>query len=125
MSQHPQEQEDPYSTDAWMRNEVKLRSTPPDYLTNIEDDICEFPPEYPVYYFFYGTLTTPTTLQRIFDLPKAPKMRKAKLIGYGLAKWDDYPALIDGETGQQSPGYAHFVQNEEEAQKLANYETKA
>ncbi|KAJ5579894.1 uncharacterized protein N7459_005879 [Penicillium hispanicum] len=52
-------------------------------------------------------------------------MRKAKLIGYALAKWGDYPALIDGESGQEVPGYAYIVQNEEEAQKLTYYQTNA
>lgn len=131
MSQLPQGHEDTDSPDAWMRNEgltpyeVKLRSAPPDYLTNFEGDLCELPPEYPVYYFFYGTLTAPATLQRIIDLPEEPKMRKAKLIGYALAKWGDYPALIDGESGQEIPGYAYIVQTEEEAEKLAYYETNA
>lgn len=131
MSQHPRGQEDTDSPDAWMRNEgltpyeVKLRSAPPDYLTNIEEENCELPPKYPVYYFFYGTLTAPATLQRTIDLPEEPKMRKAKVIGYALAKWGDYPALVDGESGQEIPGYAYVVQTEEEAQKLAYYETNA
>ena len=52
-------------------------------------------------------------------------MRKAKLIGYALAKWGDYPALIDGESGQEVSGYAYLVQTKEEAEKLAYYETNA
>lgn len=52
-------------------------------------------------------------------------MRKAKFIGYALAKWGDYLALIDGEPGQEILGYAYIVQSEEEAQKLAHYETNA
>ncbi|KAJ5382866.1 hypothetical protein N7517_000777 [Penicillium concentricum] len=129
MSQHPRGQEDTDSS-SWMRNEglipdeVKLPSAP-DYLTNIKRDLNEFTPKYPVYYFFYGTLTAPVTLQRIIDLPEEPKMRKAKLIGYALAKWGDYPMLINREPGQEVPGYAYIVQNEEEAQKLAYYETNA
>ncbi|KAJ5951022.1 uncharacterized protein N7479_009435 [Penicillium vulpinum] len=111
MSQHAQEQE------------VAVRA--PDYLTNIKGDLCELPPEYPVYYFFYGTLTAPATLQRIIDLSEEPKMRKAKLIGYALAKWGDYPALIDGKSEQEISGYAYIVQTGEEAQKLACYETNA
>lgn len=131
MSHHPQGEEDTDSPDAWMRNEgltpyeVMLRSAPPDYLTDVEGDTCELPPEYPVYYFFYGTLTAPATLKRIIDLPEEPKMRKAKLVGYALGKWGDYPALIDGEPGQEVSGYAYIVQSEEEAQKLSYYETNA
>ncbi|KAJ5088301.1 hypothetical protein N7456_011917 [Penicillium angulare] len=131
MSEHSQEQEDTNSPDYWMRNEgltpyeVMLRSAPPDYLTNIEENICEFPPKYPVYYFFYGTLTTPAILKNTIDLPEEPKMRKAKVIGYALAKWGDYPALIDGDSGQDVHGYAYIVQTKEEAEKLASYETTA
>lgn len=80
-------------------------------------------PEFPIYYVFYEILTSPATLQRIVDLPEDPKMGKAKLVGYALEQWGDYPALIDGEQDQEVPGYAYFVQSEEEAQKFAYYET--
>ncbi|KAN0073374.1 hypothetical protein V8E54_008594 [Elaphomyces granulatus] len=105
--------------------EVMLRSAPPDYLTNLEGTTRELPPEYPVYYFFYGTLTAATNLKRIIDLQEEPRLRKAQLIGYALSKWGDYPALIDGKQGQLVSGYAYLVQCEEEAQKLAYYETNA
>lgn len=45
------------------------------------------PSEYPVYYFFYGTLTAPSTLKWILDLPEEPLLRKAQLTGYALGKW--------------------------------------
>ncbi|KAJ5804924.1 hypothetical protein N7474_010811 [Penicillium riverlandense] len=131
MSHRPQEGEDTDSPEAWMQNEgltpyeVMLRSAPSGYLSNIEGDLGKLPLQFPVYYFFYGTLTAPATLQRIIDLPEEPKMRKAKLLGYTLGKWGDYPALIDGKPGQEIPGYAYIVQSEEEAHKLAHYETNA
>ncbi|KAF7160787.1 hypothetical protein CNMCM5623_006381 [Aspergillus felis] len=105
--------------------QVMLQSAPPDYLTNLEGATHELPPEYPVYYFFYGTLTVAANLKRIIDLQEEPRLRKAKIIGYALAKWGDYPALINGEPGQEVSGYAYLVQSEEEAQKLAYYETIA
>jgi len=131
MPQDQERQKDIDCPDTWMRNEgltpyeVVLRSAPSDYLTNIENEVFEFPPEYPTYYFFYGTLTAPATLKRILDLVEEPQMRKAKVIGYAVAKWGDYPTLIDGESGQEVLGYACMVQTEEEAKKLAYYETKA
>ncbi|KAJ5173223.1 hypothetical protein N7492_005816 [Penicillium capsulatum] len=127
MSQHLREDAD--SPNTWMQNEgltpyeAMLRSASPDYLTNIVEERIELPPEYPAYYFFYRTLTKPEALQRIIDLPEKPKLRQAKVIGYALAKWGDYPALIDGESGQEIPGSAYMVQTEEEAKKLARYET--
>lgn len=101
-----------------------LQSAPNDYLLQ-PDEKRTFPPRFPVYYFFYGTLTVPSQLQRIIDLPEAPKLRKAEVFGYTIAKWGDYPALINGRQGQVVTGYAYLVQSEEEAQKLSYYETTA
>lgn len=105
--------------------EMKLESAPSDYLTNLEGAAHDLPPEYPVHYFLYGTLKAPTTLQRILDLPEEPKLRNAQILGYALAKWGDYPALINGETGQVVEGQVYLVQTEEQAKKLAYYETNA
>ncbi|EEP76125.1 predicted protein [Uncinocarpus reesii 1704] len=103
--------------------EVMLASA--DYFTNPEGAAHPLPPEYPVYYFFYGTLTAPVTIKRILDLAEEPKVRKAQIIGYALGKWGDYPALIDGEQGQVVSGAAYLVESEEQAEKLAYYETNA
>ena len=105
--------------------EVMLESAPSDHLTNLEGPTQELPPEYPVAYFFYGTLKSPETLKRILDLHEEPKLLEAQIIGYELGKWGDYPALIDGQPGQVVPGYAYIVGSEADAQKLAYYETNA
>ncbi|PYH30159.1 gamma-glutamylcyclotransferase family protein [Aspergillus neoniger CBS 115656] len=83
------------------------------------------PPTFPIYYFFYGTLTSPAQVARILDLPEEPRLRKAEVTGYAIAKWGDYPALIKGNEGQVVSGSAYLVKSEEEAQKLARYETNA
>ncbi|OGM48826.1 hypothetical protein ABOM_003031 [Aspergillus bombycis] len=101
-----------------------LRSAPPDYLLQ-RDEPVDFPPDFPVYYFFYGTLTTPAQVKRILDLPEEPQLRKAEVVGYAVAKWGDYPALINGKQGDVVTGSAYLVQSEEEAQKLSYYETNA
>lgn len=116
---HPQHEKNSSPVD------VMLQSSPPDYLTNPEGAIRDLPPPFPVYYFFYVTLTNPRNLQSILDLQEEPQLRKAQIIGYALAKWGDYPALIDGEQGQIVSGYAYLVHSEEEARKLQYYETKA
>ena len=108
--------------------EIMLESAPSDYLTNLEGASHELPPEYPVYYFFYGTLKAPATLKRILDLPqegKEPELRPAQIIGYALNKRGDYPALVDSEQGQVFSGSAYLVQSGEQAQKLACYATRA
>jgi gamma-glutamylcyclotransferase (GGCT)/AIG2-like uncharacterized protein YtfP len=56
-----------------------------------------------VYYFFYETLSIAANLKRIIDLQE-PRLRKEKIIGYALAKWGDYPALINGKPGQEVSG---------------------
>lgn len=105
--------------------QMMLESAPSDYLTDCEVATYEPPPKYPVYYFFYGSLRAPATLKRILDLPEEPELRPAQIIGYALGKWGDYPALVDGKQGQVVSGSAYLVQSEEQAQKLAYYETRA
>ncbi|GLA01289.1 hypothetical protein AnigIFM60653_011538 [Aspergillus niger] len=100
------------------------QSTLPHPLTQHNKPILP-PPAYPVYYFFYGTLTSPTQVQRILDLPEEPHLREAIVSGYAIAKWGDYPALINGEQGQVVTGSSYLVKAEEEAQKLGHYETNA
>lgn len=106
--------------------EIMLQSAPPDYLTNLEGASHALPPEYPIYYFFYGTLRAPATLKRILDLPEEeePELRPAQITGYALGKWGEYPALVDGEQDQVVSGSAYLVQSEEQAQKLEDYETR-
>lgn len=107
--------------------ETMLASAPSDYLTNLEGASYELPPKYPVYYFFYGTLKDPAMLEWILDLPEEeePELRPAQIIGYALGKWGDYPALVDSEQEQVVSGSSYIVQSEDQAQKLAHYETKA
>ncbi|OJI89165.1 hypothetical protein ASPTUDRAFT_195809 [Aspergillus tubingensis CBS 134.48] len=83
------------------------------------------PPTFPIYYFFYAPLTSPAQVARILDLPEEPPLRKAEVTGYAIAKWGDYPALINGSEGQVVSGSAYLVKSEEEAEKLARYETIA
>ena len=106
--------------------EIMLESAPSDYLMNLEGAAHKLPSEYPVYYFIYDTLRAPTTLKRISNLPEEGlELRPAQIIGYVLGKWGDNPALVYDEQGQVVSGSAYLVRSEEQAQKLAYYETKA
>jgi hypothetical protein len=67
--------------------EAKLRSAPPDYLTNTSNAQYQAPGYQPTYYFSYGNLTQPETLKRILDLKEEPVLRKAQIVGYSLANW--------------------------------------
>ncbi|CAJ2501524.1 Uu.00g043770.m01.CDS01 [Anthostomella pinea] len=74
-------------------------------------------------YFFYGTLQDPSLLADILDLPVAPVLRPARVIGYHLELWGQYPALVCGPTDAVVRGSAWEVPDEEAAGKLAAYET--
>ncbi|KAI0470558.1 hypothetical protein GGR56DRAFT_133916 [Xylariaceae sp. FL0804] len=114
----------------------RLDKGPPVYLAQLEaagpdmwEKILARPPvktEYrPMVYFFYGTLAQPSTLQRILSLGEPPTIRPAKVVGYALTRWGDYPALVDGETGQEVTGVAYEVGSPEHELRLAQYETNA
>lgn len=124
----PQQSRTPEILDPSDNTPTQTEEGPPDYLTTTT---TQDTPEYPTYYFFYGILTRPPTLKRILDIPATapdPVLRKAQITGYRLAKWGDYPALIEGDSkdmGQVVMGYAYLVKGEDEAGKLAYYETSA
>lgn len=82
---------------------------------------------YPIYYFFYGTLTRPAQLKFILNIPedRDVSLHKSTIFGYRLAKWGPYPALLPGANEDMVSGYAHLVHCEEDAERLARYETSA
>lgn len=82
-------------------------------------------PYQPIHYFFYGTLTQPEILSHILDLTTPPVLRPAKIIGYSLTNWGQYPALINGKSGEEVTGYAYLVESIDDELKLARYETNA
>ncbi|KAJ5822485.1 hypothetical protein N7447_004825 [Penicillium robsamsonii] len=81
------------------------------HLSNL--DLQHSAPPYLIYHFFYGTLAVPSLLQQIIYLPDKQKVRKANVIGYTIAEWGDYPAIIEGHPYQEIDGYAYIVQSEE------------
>ncbi|GKZ34194.1 hypothetical protein AbraIFM66950_004378 [Aspergillus brasiliensis] len=117
--QNPESSKPPYPPPPRLYPTKQPPSAPPDTLSQQDDPI------YPIYYFVYGTLTSSAQVQRILDLPEEPHLRKAEVTGYAIAKWGDYPALINGDQGQVVTGSAYLVKSEEEARKLAHYETNA
>ena len=76
-------------------------------------------------YFFYGTLMDPPLLSEILSLSERPRLRPAKLIGYSLKLWGQYPALVDGPTGAVVEGMVYNVEDVKQAERLAEYETRA
>ena len=76
-------------------------------------------------YFFYGTLMDPSLLAEILSLSDKPTLCPAKIIGYTLKLWGQYPALVNGAPGQVVEGMVYHVRKKGHPEKLAEYETKA
>ncbi|RMZ75888.1 hypothetical protein DV738_g5226, partial [Chaetothyriales sp. CBS 135597] len=79
------------------------------------------------WYFVYGTLKDPALLAEILSLSQTPPLPlyPAKLTGYSLKLWGQYPALVDGYPGQEVQGMAVRIDEQRHADRLAEYETKA
>ncbi len=103
----------------------KLASAPPDYLLRIPNIPHKTLPYKPSYYFFYGTLSDPNKLKEILKLPELPELRNAQLVGYSLAWWGQYRALVDGPPGNIVTGSVFLVPSKEDEDRLAYYETDA
>ena len=67
----------------------------------------------------------PILLSEILSLSEKPSLRPAKLIGYSLKLWGQYPALIDGPTGAVVEGMGYNIEDAKHAERLAEYETRA
>ena len=63
------------------------------------------------YCFFYGALKDPVRLAAVLHLPdgQAPYLRPAKLVGYHIMLWGQYPALLDGPPGNEVLGVAYEI----------------
>jgi hypothetical protein len=83
------------------------------------------PPWQPRHYFFYGSLKEPEVLGSVLDLSSPPSYHPAIIERYELAKWGQYPTLLDGPTGNEVSGLAYLVQTQDHQAKLAYYETRA
>ena len=82
--------------------------------------------QYPVWYFFYGTLADNSTLAHHLQLPEqdVPLMKPA-FVEHGMLKsWaGKYKALTDGQIESKVHGQAFEVQNAEHEESLRFYET--
>ena len=81
--------------------------------------------EYPVWYFFYGTLTDPETLQKCISLPDLPVLRQATIKGGKLRSWrSKYKGLVDGPAEAEVKGYAYQVESVDQEDCLRFRETQ-
>lgn len=80
--------------------------------------------EYPVWYFFYGTLADEEFLCRLLDVTTV-QLEPAEITGGKLAMWNKkYKALLD-QPGGKVTGHAYVIESKEHEDKLRAYETQA
>jgi len=80
--------------------------------------------EYPVWYFFYGRLAEPETLQRLLDLDSTPSYEPAKVYGAKMGEWGGkYRAVVDGTPRDCVMGRAFLVTTQTQEEALLFFET--
>lgn len=104
-------------------------SSPP-----IDPSMSPMQDEYPVYYFFYGTLADPLFLAQVLSLPEGeeneekeiPILKPAHVTGGVLRKTcgGKYLALVDGAATDRVSGFAYKVTTREREEALRIYETE-
>jgi hypothetical protein len=80
--------------------------------------------EYPVFYFFYGTLASPERLSRLFDIPESqiPRLEQATLLDGRIRTWaGKYRALVDSP-GARVAGCVFRVISVDQEGALRSYE---
>ncbi|KAJ4856964.1 gamma-glutamyl cyclotransferase, AIG2-like domain-containing protein [Trichoderma breve] len=81
--------------------------------------------DYPVWYFFYGTLTDANILSRVIGLDKdAIEYKQACVCRGRLSTWGEkYLGLVDADEGSKVYGWAYKVKSQSEEDSLRVYET--
>ena len=82
--------------------------------------------EYPVMYFFYGTLCEPEVLISLLRLDEPPVFYAANVTGGRLTKTPGgrYNALVHGRSDETVQGSAYMVKSRTEEDTLRDYETE-
>jgi gamma-glutamylcyclotransferase (GGCT)/AIG2-like uncharacterized protein YtfP len=73
-------------------------------------------------YFVYGSLMDPKTLAKVLCRAETPHMQPAKVIGYTIKMWGQFPALLHMPNSTVH-GMAFEVNNQDEVGRLEAYET--
>ncbi|KAI4148223.1 MAG: hypothetical protein L6R39_002850 [Caloplaca ligustica] len=101
-------------------------SLPQHRMPNINHVFAPAQMEYPVWYFFYGTLMDHGTVQKCLSLPHPPGLIPASIMGGVLRTWGHkYKALVDGPADARVDGFAYRVESSEQEGCLRHRETEA
>ena len=83
-------------------------------------------PFHKTHYFFYGTLRYSDRVSYVLEKDVSQSLLlPAHIVGYTPEPWGQYQALVKGSEDAVVEGVAYEVQTEEDARKLARYETNA
>ena len=92
----------------------------------VADDFTPAPRQndYPVWYFFYGTLADPQILSQHLDLAEEPALVPAHICGGQVRTWaGKYKALVDASMERRVYGSAFLVTSCKQEDALRFYET--
>lgn len=67
----------------------------------------------------------PEVLKHVLGAKEEPTLKPARILGYSLASWGQYLALVGGNPGDEVKDYAFEVTSVEDERKLEQYETSA
>ncbi|KAH7207723.1 hypothetical protein BKA60DRAFT_525900 [Fusarium oxysporum] len=102
-----------------------LDTTLPQYQLGSDEIPRPAQNEYPVWYFFYGTLADPSVLAKLLGSDFRPQYCAAKIHGGALKSWGRYNTLVDDPSRTNlAHGKALLVQTREEEECLRAYETQ-
>ncbi|KAI4167898.1 MAG: hypothetical protein LQ343_006821 [Gyalolechia ehrenbergii] len=106
---------------------IGIDSTLPQHrMRHLNHSFAPSQTEYPVWYFFYGTLTDPQTLQKCISIPYLPELIPASIKGGRLRSWrGKYKALVDGPADAVVHGYTYRVGSADHEDCLRFRETQA
>lgn len=80
--------------------------------------------QYPVFYFFYGTLAQPEVLKSVLKLDQGPPaLQSAYIKGSEIKTLGKYRALVDSGPECRVDGHAFMVVSEDDERELRLYET--
>ncbi|PSN68250.1 hypothetical protein BS50DRAFT_491469 [Corynespora cassiicola Philippines] len=88
----------------------------------IEDIPLPKQDQYPVLYFFYGTLAEPSRLVELLVLNEAPALHASQIRRGKIEMWGKYRALVDGGENDVVPGSAYLVQSKQHEEALMFFE---
>ncbi|KAE8454115.1 hypothetical protein EG329_005039 [Mollisiaceae sp. DMI_Dod_QoI] len=102
-----------------------IDTTLPQHRSELGDDtFLPAQSQYPVWYFFYGTLAQPEVLTRHLGLSSEPQLHPAAIRHGVLRTWaGKYKALADGPESSCVDGMAYKVSSEAHEAALRGYET--